>query len=77
LQHQDDEKSLCASDLSGDFSLDNPSYGSIILQIQEANSEADGTCDFIWKAFEIIGNTRKFSRTSVLKLPLELTTGVN
>ncbi|XP_064636889.1 transmembrane protein 272-like isoform X4 [Lineus longissimus] len=54
---QDDEKSLCASELSGDFSLDNPSYGSIILQIQEANVEADGTCDFIWKAFEIIGNT--------------------
>ncbi|XP_064636888.1 transmembrane protein 272-like isoform X3 [Lineus longissimus] len=56
-QPQDDEKSLCASELSGDFSLDNPSYGSIILQIQEANVEADGTCDFIWKAFEIIGNT--------------------
>ena len=59
LQAQEDERSLCHSDWSAELSVDQPSYGSIILQIQEANAEADGDCDFVRKALEIFANTRK------------------
>ncbi len=57
LQAQEDERSLCHSDWSNEASMDQPSYGSIILQIQEANTEAEGSCDFVRKTLEIIGNT--------------------
>ena len=57
FQAQEDEKSLCQSDWSADASLDQPSYGSIVLQLKEANKESESSCDFLRKFIDIVQNT--------------------
>jgi hypothetical protein len=57
FQAQEDEKSLYHNEWSTDLSLDQPSYGSVFLQIQEANAEAEGACDFVRKSVDIITST--------------------
>ena len=57
FQAQEDEKSLCQSDWSADASLDQPSYGSIVLQLKEANIESENSCDFLRKFIDIVQNT--------------------
>ena len=58
-QAQEDEKTLYHGEWAHDLSLDHPNYGSIFLQIKEANSEADGSYEFIRKTGDIISNTRE------------------
>ena len=60
FQAQEDEKSLYHNEWSTDLSMDQPSYGSVLLQIQEANVEADGSCDFVRKTCDIITSTSKY-----------------
>ena len=59
FQAHEDEKSLCHSDWSENLSLDQPSYGSMFCQLQEASQDAEGSFEFVRKAGDIIGNTSK------------------
>ncbi len=61
LQAQEDEKSLCQSDWSADASMDQPSYGSIVYQLKEANIESESSCDFIRKFTDIVQSTSMYS----------------
>ncbi len=60
FQAQEDEKSLCQSDWSADASMDQPSYGSIVYQLKEANIESESSCDFIRKFSDIVQSTSKY-----------------
>ena len=59
FQAQEDERSLYQSDWSGDQSMDHTSYGSIFLQIKEANADSESTCDYLTRTIDIIDGSRE------------------
>ena len=60
-----DERSPFGGNWTTGFSLDQPSYGSILVQVREANTETGSCWDFIIKVAEILGNTRTCNRCGI------------
>lgn len=60
LQSYDDEKQLCKTSVdwrtapTGD---QQPQYEAVFIQIQEANKEAENTCDFLCRSSKIMCHT--------------------
>ena len=72
FQAYEDEKTMYhggGEHWAHELSMDQPSYGSIFLQLREANTESDNSCDFLRKAADIFGGTCGYIRLSV---PLQL-----
>ena len=52
----DDRRHLCErTKLSSDVGL--TPYGSVVYQLKDANMEASGTCDFVWRAMQVFYKT--------------------
>lgn len=65
----DEQRRLCAEKTekfdepreSVNLTLALTTYGSVAYQLKDANLEATGTCDFIFRALRIVNKTGEFN----------------
>lgn len=70
FQSFNDEKQLCKTSIDWGKTHQpgnqDSQYEAIMIQLQEANKEADNTCDFICRSSKIMCHTGKLWRLSVI-----------